>query len=70
MSNSNYWSCVRALKLCGCEMRLRQGYKLYRYNPERKYDIIDLDTNKVVIEKKSVFQIYNWLIKQGVIILD
>lgn len=70
MSNEKYWACRKALKECGITMDLICGYKLYRYQTQRRYRLLDSVTGKIMVSDVTVYQIYNWLIKQGVIILD
>lgn len=69
-TNSNYWTCQKALKLCGLRMEKLCGYKLYRYNRTFKYHIIDNKTNKIVAQNLSVKQIYTFLIDHGVIVFE
>jgi len=68
MGFSKYHLVKKALEACGYQLqKYHGGYKGYRYDTTFKYHIIDIKTDKVVVRYATITQIFDWLVKQGVI---
>jgi len=68
MGFSKYHLVKKALDTCGFELQKYNGcYKYYRYRKAYEYNIIEKQTKKTVVHQATIQQIYDFLIKKGVI---